>query len=364
MLGINARNVNTALEDGLNILEQHGIKSDSRNGAVLVAPWPMITVTRNPTERVLFSGLRDANPFFHLAEAFWMLAGANDTQSLTRFVPRMADFSDDGKTLNGAYGHRWRWHFGNDQLMTAIQELRNNPSSRRVVLAMWDGGTKIKVFDEDTGCESAYAEIGDLDKAIKGSKDVPCNTHIYFDANKAGLLDMTVCCRSNDAVWGAHGANAVHFSVLHEFVARAAKLPLGKMYQFSNNYHIYTDRPDVQRLLGKDGYVADDMYAAMQVEPWPLLATQEEWRYFLKDCEVMARLLRYGSPEYCDPETYDTIFFRKVFAPMFRYYENFKATNLADAPPKGGGELNLSVDWHRAAYQWVQRRVDKAGAQV
>lgn len=353
MLGINARNVNTALEDGLNILERHGLESNSRNGTVLVAPWPMITVTRNPMERVLFSGLRDANPFFHLAEALWMLAGANDTASLTRFVPRMADFSDDGTTLNGAYGHRWRNHFGNDQLSTAIDELKRNPESRRVVLAMWDGGMAIEM--KEKGCEVTHTTDGDLNKAINGSKDVPCNTHIYFDANKAGLLDMTVCCRSNDAVWGAHGANAVHFSVLHEFVARATGIPLGKMYQFSNNYHIYTDRPDVQRLLGKDGYAAQDLYADMRVEPWPLLAKQEEWVAFLSDCENMAVLLRYGSPEYCDADAYETIFFQNVFVPMFRYYEQFKGR----LPSTEDSALNMSIDWHAAAHQWVRRRIDK-----
>jgi hypothetical protein len=53
------------------------------------------------------------------------------------------------------------------------------------------------------------------------------------------VLDLTVCCRSNDAIWGAHGANAVHFSVLQEYLAARIGVGVGTMYQWSNNYHAY-----------------------------------------------------------------------------------------------------------------------------
>ena len=50
------------------------------------------------------------------------------------------------------------------------------------------------------------------------SKDLPCNTHVYFSIRE-GFLDMTVCNRSNDLIWGCCGANAVHMSFLQEYVA-------------------------------------------------------------------------------------------------------------------------------------------------
>ena len=68
-------NPNTALQDGLWLLKTSGILNDSRNGRVVQAPGPVASVYRNPLERVVFSPLRDANPFFHLYEALWMLAG-------------------------------------------------------------------------------------------------------------------------------------------------------------------------------------------------------------------------------------------------------------------------------------------------
>ena len=35
--------------------------------------------------------------------------------------------------------------------------------------------------------------------------------------------------------------SSVHFSMLHEFVSLATDLPMGRMYQISNNYHEYVE---------------------------------------------------------------------------------------------------------------------------
>ena len=75
---IECENVNHALIAGINTLDQFGKRQGSRNGAVLVAPWPVITIIHDPEHRVLFNPRRDANPFFHLFESIWMLAGRND----------------------------------------------------------------------------------------------------------------------------------------------------------------------------------------------------------------------------------------------------------------------------------------------
>ena len=244
---IHAITPDDALNQGITHLEANGIVSQSRNGPVLVSPTPVVTVNTQPSRRVLFSPLRDANPFFHLFESIWMLVGRNDVEFPAMYAKQLELYSDDGATLNGAYGHRWRHHFDYDQLEVIIEELKTNPESRRCVLAMWDG-TK------------------DLQAAKAGSKDVPCNTHIYFNAQpgESGPLDMTVCCRSNDAVWGAHGANVVHFSFLLEYVAQCIGRPVGYLYQYSNNYHIYTERADVQRLL--DGAFQPDWSYVLPTE--------------------------------------------------------------------------------------------------
>src|SRR4051812_29373079 len=182
-----ANNVNEALSEGLNWLKAAGVRSPSRNGDVLVSPVPVVTEYAYPTERVLFSPLRDANPFFHFFEALWMLAGQRDLTWPLYFNKGFGAYSDDGVTLHGAYGYRWREWFGVDQLELIVNDLSASPDSRRAVLAMWDGEF-------------------DLEKAAEGGKDVPCNTTAFFD-RRDGRLNMMVCCRSNDIYWGAYGAN-------------------------------------------------------------------------------------------------------------------------------------------------------------
>ena len=101
---LSVRNVHEALPRALKLLQQQGIERPSRNGPVLQAPWPVTTVYQNPLERVVFWPERDANPFFHLYESLWMLAGRNDIAPLTRYAKNMANYSDDGETQHGAYG--------------------------------------------------------------------------------------------------------------------------------------------------------------------------------------------------------------------------------------------------------------------
>ena len=204
---ITARNINDAFRLGVDFfLEKTNYREqESRNGLTLEAIEPVATVYQKPTERVLFCEKRDANPFFHFIEGLWMIHGRNDLRPLTFFVESMRDFSDDNETLWGAYGWRWREYFDKDQLEIIIAMLRRDPDDRRAVLQMWD----VKE---------------DLDR---DGKDVPCNTNIYFKVRDK-KLNMTVCNRSNDMLWGAYGANAVHMSMLQEYMASRIEVAVGE----------------------------------------------------------------------------------------------------------------------------------------
>src|ERR1700722_12558914 len=106
---IHAQNVNDAYVQGVRLLRRIGTQEHSRNGPVLRAPCPVTTVYTHPLERVLFDPERDANPFFHVVEALRMIAGRNTIKDLMPYVPRMGEFSDDGRvTQPAAYGERWR----------------------------------------------------------------------------------------------------------------------------------------------------------------------------------------------------------------------------------------------------------------
>lgn len=269
---ITVNNVNEALPLGLQYLADEGQVEDSRNGLVLVSPEPVTTTYLRPRERVLFSTLRDANPFFHYIESMWMLMGMNDVATPAKYARQMEYYSDDGSTLNGAYGYRWRRYFGYDQLQEIVNILRRDPTSRRCVLTMWSGAKDLK---------------------DQTSKDLPCNTQIYFRV-RGHELDMLVTCRSNDIVWGAYGANVVHMSFLQEYMACLLNLRVGIYEQLSFNYHLYPERPDVQRLIDRtDGHwlvshgVPDNRYDMPGVHAAPMLFAKDEGPAFLEACSAV-----------------------------------------------------------------------------
>lgn len=346
---IQAQTVSEALFNGLHHLRLFGRRSESRNGPVLRSPHPVMTIYSDPTNRVLFSPIRDANPFFHVMETLWMLAGRNDLPWLVQFNSRFTAYSDDGgKTQPAAYGYRWRNYFGYDQLETLISELKRDPTTRRAVLTMWDGGLQDAV-------EPGEERLGDLLSGIAGSADVPCNTHAYFDMLD-GSLNMTVCCRSNDIIWGAYGANAVHFSFLLEYVAAATGLPMGVYRQFSNDYHLYTDVVSDLDTMAKDvwasdKYLAGTMKRSMAVpllRRVPLLAPGEEPLLYTLDTffdhdAVMDLQFSFGS-----------VFMDTVAAPMYRAYMYFKAKDFAEAIYQAG--TIRAEDWRWACTEWLQRR--------
>ena len=178
------------------------------------------TTYTHPLERVLFYPERDANPFFHLMESFWMLAGRNDIEWISKFNGRINNYSDDGKTFHGAYGFRWKKWFYYDQIERIVMRLKTYPNDRRSVLSMWDPKEDLVTTND--------------------GKDYPCNTQIFF-STRSNKLDMTVINRSNDLIWGAYGANAVHMSILQEYVAGKVGCNVGRYYQVSNNLHAYKD---------------------------------------------------------------------------------------------------------------------------
>lgn len=364
MIVNNARSVSEALSFGLHIIRVHGIAKPSRVGDVLVSPKPVMTEYSHPMNRVLLSPQRDANPFFHVMEALWMLAGRNDLPWLVKFNSRFASYSDDGGlTQPGAYGYRWRNHFGHDQLTDAILELRQNPDSRRVVVTMWDGGSRADWEQDGQGdFDPSSSQPGDFFNAVAGSVDVPCNTHIYFDTID-GRLNMTVCCRSNDIIWGAYGANAVHFSFLLEYMAAMTGIPMGVYRQFSNNFHCYTnvvpkdelmplsrnvDKTDPYLEYKGPGMVGIKTFKATQPRQVSLVTYPET---FNADLEEFMNV-NFGFE-------YSNKFFPDVAIPMYNaYIREFKTKNYEGAID--ACRLIKADDWRQACVEWLMRRKIKA----
>lgn len=320
------RNVNHAFSEifwQLKCLKLEPVQT--RNGPAITIPEPVTTTYRRPEERVLFNLDRDCNPVFHLMESIWMLAGRNDVAFLSQFNGNMVNFSDDGATFNAAYGYRWRKHFGFDQLAEVIKVLKEDPGSRQAVVQIWDS-----------------ADLG------KKTKDKACNMQVIFD-NRGDKLNMTVINRSNDIWWGAYGANAVHFSVLQEFIAQALGMPLGVYRQSSHNLHLYTELYNATTHIQNPPHEHDGgRYGSFGngVRARPLM-DNDDWQTFLQECEFFC-----DNP-FNDSHQYTHSFFRCVAIPMAMVSRSRK---LKVGDGRDWADRIQAEDWRLAAHNWINKR--------
>ena len=362
------RGVNDAfasMVEGIHLGEIPVTRKGSRNGEVMIIEQPVTICYERPYERVLFNQHRDCNPFFHLYESLWMLAGRNDVAPLNFYNSQMKNYSDNDKTFNGAYGYRWRAGGSEqdvDQLEILIDRLRNKPEDRRCVLQMWNV--------ED-----------DLLK-INSSKDVACNTNVYFlireewdtmpdyqdktEGHKTRYLDMTVCNRSNDLVWGCFGANAVHFSFLHEYMALGIGVEIGRYYQFSNNLHCYTENdrwtpekwlkdyeaqnPKIRTMWTEEHVDYTDDYKHCKLFNGPKGRAQfdEEVVDFVED-----NYSKEGT-EGVTLRKYNNPFLNQVAKPMCRAFLSHKLRDYEAA--EQWLDQCVAEDWRKDGLRWITKR--------
>ena len=152
-----------------------------------------------------------------IAETMWVLAGRNDIEWLSHYLPRAKDFSDDGKTWRAAYGRRIRNWNGVDQLGHVIKLLREDSMTRRAVISLYD-----PAVDSSPG------------------KDIACNNWLHFIQDpRTGALNLHVATRSNDLMWGWSGINQFEWSALLEIVARFVNRDVGAITYDVSSLHVY-----------------------------------------------------------------------------------------------------------------------------
>ena len=245
-----SRNVHTAMPKLARALLDAPIVG-SRNGEARELLGVRIELER-PWERFSLVPGRSLSPAALIAETFWVLAGRNDTEWLSRYLPRANEFSDDGKTWRAGYGPRLRaWpinkmidgdlarrHF--DQLPEVCRILRADPLSRRAVISLWDPARDL----------------------MADSKDLPCNDLIQFLV-RDGLLHMHVHTRSNDFIWGWSGINTFEWSCLQEMVANSLDVHLGPVVYSIGSFHLYERHySKAQKMVeryGLDEYPENDL---------------------------------------------------------------------------------------------------------
>jgi hypothetical protein len=225
--------------------------------------------------------------------------------------------------------------------MAVIRLLKEDPDTRRAVLSMWDAG------------DLAFTGTG---------KDVPCNTHAYLQLRE-GALSITVCNRSNDAVWGCYGANAVQFSFLLQFLAAAVGARVGTYTQVSNSLHVYCEDKAGEvwsRCAAAppplyDDYSPRTLYGVETVRP-----LVQSWEAFLEEARELTEPPSGvpGSYQYTEP------WLRDVALPMCMAHRFYREGALTEALRmlRVARDLAGEDPWFVAGRQWLQRRVDARAA--
>jgi thymidylate synthase len=170
-------------------------------------------------------GIRKMFPRSAAAEVAWFMQGKQDASFITLYAPLWDKFTeDDGITVEAAYGHRWRKHFGRDQIGYAVAALKANPSDRRIYISAWDPAS---------------------DGLGQPGKNVPCPIGFTLSITN-NRLNSTMLIRSSDTFVGlpydvmGHALlmRAIQCSLTYE-LGILEELELGDMHVTLAHPHFY-----------------------------------------------------------------------------------------------------------------------------
>lgn len=232
----------------------------------------------NPRNRIITSPVRAANYGFGVGELCWYIRGDKDLETMLYYNKRMAQFSDNGKTINSAYGARmfndmWKGDSpveDRSQLDNVIEELKKDPDSRRAVMHINRPDDLLKASNWGTN---------------RGSKDVPCTMSLQLLIREREL-HMHVLMRSNDVIWGLP-YDTFSFTCLQEcflYMLQEAGVPvddLGSYHHTAGSLHIY----DTHFTMA-EGIMGEATYEPSQMKPFTLAGI----RSLAEDIEPNIRL--------------------------------------------------------------------------
>lgn len=166
-------------------------------------------------------------------ELLWFLRGDTNTKYLTENgVTIWNEWADTEGNLGPVYGYQWRsWPTPDgghiDQITNLIQQIRQNPDSRRLVVSAWN--------------------VGMVDKMALP----PC--HLLFQFYVAdGKLSCQLYQRSADLFLGVP-FNIASYSLLTLMVAQVCNLQPGEFIHTFGDVHIYNNHFEQVKLqLSRD----------------------------------------------------------------------------------------------------------------
>lgn len=174
-----------------------------------------------------------------VSELLWFVSGSGNINDLKKIYPHNKlwdlnyedflkrhglDASDavPSGDMGRVYGQQWRhWRKPNgetvDQLQEAVELIRNNPDSRRIIVNAWNPG-----------------EVDPMDVALP-----PCHSFFQFYVAD-GKLSLQMYQRSADMFLGVP-LNIASYSLLLHMVAKITDLTPGEFVHSIGDAHIYLD---------------------------------------------------------------------------------------------------------------------------
>jgi thymidylate synthase len=200
-------------------------------GGAAIEAWPRGRRTReligatvriaDPRNRlVLRPSSRPWSLPFAMGEYLWYMRGENSVKTMAYYAPKMEEFSDDGVTLNSAYGFRI---FG-----------------RHSAVGFDQWGAVKSLLSRDPDSRQAMVQIRTPRDAVVTTKDHPCTIALQF-LQRRGRLHLVTTMRSNDVVLGTP-YDIFSFTMMQEQMALELGLELGSYVHQVGSWHLYTDQ--------------------------------------------------------------------------------------------------------------------------
>ncbi len=162
-------------------------------------------------------------------ELLWFLKGDTNVNYLREHGVKIWDaWADENGDLGPVYGAQWRnWNNeGVDQISIALNQIKNNPDSRRIIVAAWNPSVL-----PETG-KSFSENVAEGKAALP-----PC--HAWFQFYVAnGRLSCQLYQRSADIFLGVP-FNIASYALLTMMMAQAAGLQPGDFIHTLGDAHIY-----------------------------------------------------------------------------------------------------------------------------
>lgn len=203
------------------------VETNERTGErIAVSPVPVHFNLDLSDLKLPVCGVRKTFPKTAAAEVAWFLLGTRDASFIREYAPIWDKFlEDDGHTIAGAYGHRWREAFGRDQVADAIKTLRRNKTDRRTVVMAWDPGS---------------------DGLGQPSKNVPCPLGFTLSVVN-GRLNSAIVLRSSDTFVGLPYDVMGHALLMNAFACSIGGVLPGVMSVTLAHPHLYLKHEQMAR---------------------------------------------------------------------------------------------------------------------